>query len=239
MITFAANGPLAPNVDALKATWSPKTSLLVAAQNPGPTLCSGASATWRFPISVSNVSATGLVAWVALPAGALNPDFGQDARLRFISATYGGQVNTTGAPLLVHGVSVPAGAVYWNLGATRYGTSFPLSLTAQIPNGTLDGTSYTLTVTAQATNSGPPVTATTQPTLASASTALRVTKSLSGVYRIGDEDRAELGSTIGYRLTVTNDFSPTCRATARNLVLWDPRPPPARASPARPTATPR
>lgn len=221
-LTFAANGPLAPSLDALKVTWSPKTSIQVAAQNPSPTLCSGASATWRFPISVSNVSATGLVAWVALPAGTLSPDFGQDARLRFISATYGGQVNSTGAPLLVHGVSVPAGAVYWNLGTTRYGSSFPLSLTAQIPNGTLNGTSYSLTVTAQATNSGAAVTATAQPTLASSTPALRVTKSLTGVYRIGDEDRAELGSTIGYRLTVTNDFSPTWRATARNLVLWDP-----------------
>lgn len=221
-ISFGANGPLAPGVDALKLTWSPQTTIQVAAQNPGPTLCSGASATWRFPISVSNVSANGLVAWVALPAGTLSPDFGQDARLRFISATHGGQVNSTGAPLLIHGVSVPAGAVYWNLGTTRYGSSFPLSLTAQIPNGTLDGTSYSLTVTAQATNSGAAVTATSQPTVASATPSLRVNKSLTGVYRIGDEDRAELGSTIGYRLTVTNDFSPTCRATARNLVLWDP-----------------
>lgn len=221
-LTFAANGPLAPSLDALKVTWSPRTSIQVGAQNPGPTLCSGASATWRFPISVSNVSATGLVAWVALPAGTLSPDFGQDARLRFVSATYGGQLNSTGAPLLVHGVTVPAGAVYWNLGTTRYGSSFPLSLTAQIPNGTLNATSYTLTVTAQATNSGAPVVATAPPTLASSTPALRVTKSLTGVYRIGDEDRAQLGSTIGYRLTVTNDFSPTCRATARNLVLWDP-----------------
>lgn len=221
-LTFTANGPLEPNIDALKVTWSPRTNIQVAAQSPASTLCSGVAGTWRFPLSVSNVSATGTVVWTELPVGTLSPNFGQDSRLRFVAATHGGQVNTTGAPLVVSGVSVPPGAVYWNLGTIRYGSSFPLALTAMIPNGTLDGTSYAFTATAHAGNAGAAVTATSGVTLASAAPALRFEKTLTGVYRIGDEFRAELGSQIGYRLTVTNDYSPTCRATARNLVVWDP-----------------
>ncbi len=221
-VTFTPNGPLAPNLDSLKATWSPKTTLQLVATRPDESFCSGESRQWRFPFSVSSVSATGTLVWVELPNGVLNPDFGQDSKLRFISATEGGRINATGASIFIRGTEIRPNTVYWDLGTVRYGTSFPLVVTAQIPNGTLDGTSYTLTARAVASNGGPAIAATAASTVARSAPRLTVDKSLTGVYRIGNEYRAELGSTIGYRVTVTNTYAPTCSAVAQKLVLWDP-----------------
>lgn len=221
-ITVFGQGPSTPNLDRLEVGWSPRTSLRLAATPPAPELCSGATGTWRFPFSVSNVTARDTVVYVPLPDGThAAPDFGQDARLVFISASGGGRYHPGPGPLVVDGVSVPARSVYWELGDVRFGSSFPLTLTAQIPSGTLDQTSYVLTARGRASNSPDEVVATAATVTSDASPQLSVTKSFTGLHRIGDVWRALDGSTVGVRLTVSNAAG-QCRATARRVVLWDP-----------------
>ncbi|MBL8785755.1 MAG: hypothetical protein JNJ59_12680, partial [Deltaproteobacteria bacterium] len=220
-INIAPNGPIWPALDKVKVTWSPEATLLLSAQSPS-TLCSGATGLWKFPFSVSNVTARTVVVKVPLTSGQLSPTFAdQTPNLQFIGATQGGQYHAGPGPIVVDGVTIDPQTVYWRLGDVRYGSTFPLSFTAVIPNGTLKNTTWNFTATAAAGNAQT-VQAAVPTTTADASPGLVLEKTLTGVYRIGNEWRARNGSTIGYRLTARHSYSPTCRATIENAVIWDP-----------------
>ena len=219
-VTFAANGPSEPIVDALAVTWTPVSTLKLAANNPA-SLCSGQTGLWKFPFSVSNVTSKATVVTVPLGTGSLTPVFpDQNTRLQFISATHGGLYHAGPGSIVVDGVTILPNTVYWRLGDVRFGTTFPLGLTAVIPNGTLGGTTYQLTATGYANNAAT-VAATTTLTTATATPALVIEKTLTNAYRIGDQWRAKSGSNIGYTITVRNSFASQCRATAERIVVWD------------------
>jgi len=106
----------------------------------------GATFNTRTRVSVSGASTTQLVVWLSWET-TLHQDFGQVDVLEFVSATNGGQF--TAVPIVVSGVAIPAGSVFWNLGARAAGTAFALDATLRPVNGSLSGTIHALTGSAQ------------------------------------------------------------------------------------------
>ncbi|TNF26342.1 MAG: DUF11 domain-containing protein [Deltaproteobacteria bacterium] len=211
VVTLTKNGPIAPTLQGLRVTWAPRSVLALTFSGPA-TVNAADSVTWRLATSVSLVDAQDLVAWVVLPtpnvpaAGSTtSPPAApvsaetQDASLSFVSATDGGLYNATGAPITVGGVSVPARAVYWNLGSVSSGHTFALRFTARTKMGTLDQTFFEPTAHVHASNADPIDSAWATTRVSSAPNPF-IRKTASNVYLLFNEYRAYAGSSITYTL---------------------------------------
>ncbi|MFT7583391.1 MAG: MYXO-CTERM domain-containing protein, partial [Myxococcota bacterium] len=142
---------LRPTVQALKVTWTPRAILRLTHTAP-ETACSRDTVTFRTQVSVNFVNADALVVHAPLPSASAMART-QAADLSFINASNGGAVHPAGgAPLVVAGVNVPAGSVYWNLGDVAAGSTFILTHNLRIPQGTLNQTSYSSQAHAAAAN---------------------------------------------------------------------------------------
>ncbi|PKN55529.1 MAG: hypothetical protein CVU56_20835 [Deltaproteobacteria bacterium HGW-Deltaproteobacteria-14] len=211
IVTLKKNGPIAPTLQGLRVTWSPRSILALNFTGPA-TVNSADTVTWRLATSVSLVNAQDLVAWVVLPtpnvpaAGSTTAPPAlpasaetQDASLSFASATDGGLYNGTGGPITVAGVSVPAGAVYWSLGEVAAGHTFALRFTARTKMGTIDQTFFEPVAHVHAANANaidsPKVT-----TRVSSAPNPFIRKTASNVYLLFNEYRAYAGSEITYTL---------------------------------------
>jgi|GEM_PF-1003114 len=211
IVTLTKNGPIAPTLQGLRVTWEPRSILALNFSGPA-TVNAADSITYRLATSVSLVDAEGLVAWVVLPtpntpaAGSTTsaptaPTSAEthDASLSYVSATDGGLYNSTGAPITVAGVSVPANAVYWNLGSVESGHTFALRFTARTKMGTLDQTFFEPTAHVHAANADPIDSAWVTTRVTSAPNPF-IRKTASNVYLLFNEYRAYAGSTITYTL---------------------------------------
>jgi|GEM_PF-258842 len=130
-----------PVVDDVEVSWTAAPVIDVAIS--GPTLVSaGRSAQYRIGVANSFVDAQNPVVFVRLPTETsglegFDPSYIQARQPVFASATAGGSV--TASQIEVDGVTVPAGAVFWRLGAIPAGRTLGLSFAMTWPDGAQNG----------------------------------------------------------------------------------------------------
>ncbi len=201
-VTLTKVGAIAPTVSALEVTWTPLTVLAVTLAPQQPTACSAATMTFRVGVSASFVDAKDVVVVAPLPTPGAN-DTAQDTSVSFVSATQGGQV-TGAAPLTVHGVTVPANSVYWDLGTRHAGETFGLFFTVRTNQGLLDQMTYTSSAQAFASNGAPASAPEATVTISSTPGPYLDKEPSVGAYRIAGQWYAEAGTVLGYRLAGWN-----------------------------------
>ncbi len=204
----------APVIDNLMLTWQPLSTISVAAV-PRGAACAGSTVTFDVPVSVSNVRAEGLVVKLAKPVFDNAPRGGVD--LRFVSATNGGRQNS-GATLAFDALRVAAGDVYWVLPAPiEAGTTFILSATFAVPEGSDDAVQHITTASADALNSdlalSPSATA-----FVAASPAPRITLEYPGSPFIDGVNRHPAGAAMTTTLTVGNSRN-SCPQVYRDVIV--------------------
>jgi len=215
VVTLAKNGPIAPTLQALRVTWTPRSVLALGFTGPA-SVNAGGTITWRLAASVSLVEADALVAWVVLPAPNTPADGSttappaypvtgesRDAALSFAGALEGGRFNGTGADLDVGGVSVPPNAVYWTLGSVAAGHTFALRFSARTQTGTLDQTFFEPVAHLHAANADP-IDSPWVTTHVSAAPSPWLARSTSPTYPLFGAHHVYAGTTLTYTLTGGN-----------------------------------
>lgn len=188
---------IAPNVKALKVSWTPRSVLNVTLEAP-TTRATGDGIVLRVAASVSYVDATDFVAWAPAPT-ATNNRYNQPANLTFVSATEGGLYHAGPSPLVIGTTSVPAGSVYWTRPTLAAGNTFAYYATFRSNNGLVTDVAYPFQAHVASSNA------------TSVSTAVRTTrltstargyldKSSSGTFIIGGQAYANNDALITLRL---------------------------------------
>ncbi|MCC6623573.1 MAG: DUF11 domain-containing protein [Deltaproteobacteria bacterium] len=197
----AMGSPIPPTVSALQVTWRPRSVLAASLEAP-TTKATGDAIQLRFPVSVSYVDATRYVAWVTASDVASN-GYLQPAGLAFESATGGGLFNGTGADLLVQGVAVPPGAVYWTLPSQQAGKTYSYFATFRSPNGLVNGAAYQFVGQVRASNASP-VTTVTRATRVTSSPAAGLLHTVAGAYWINGTVYADYTQLLTFTVSPTN-----------------------------------
>ncbi len=154
VIVDFTRGAVDPMITDLTVTWTPISVLLLDKSAPW-SVQAGQHLVYNIRYSVNYVEARDLVVWDKIPLkadGTMIPptEHGQNDDVAFVEASQGGVYTTT--PVTVHGVEIPAGSVYWDLGTKPEGTTDTLWFTVRTRNGTLNQTRLVNRATAGAAN---------------------------------------------------------------------------------------
>jgi len=131
---FASPHSGTPNFPRIRA-WQMNTALMTPTS-----VVSGLNFNARTTFSVSGCEASDAVLWTTITT-LPDQDFGQNEAPSFVSATVGGTFTASGTT--VHGVNIPAGSVFWNLGSLPL-AAFARETTLASAAGGLNGTRYQL-----------------------------------------------------------------------------------------------
>jgi len=219
LVVRLAHGAIPPTVSAVEVRWTPKSVVGVGITAVQSSVCAADTITYRVGTAVSFVDADRLVVYAPMPEAIDNAD--PLAEPAYVSATSGGRLNG-GTPLTLGAVTVPANAVYWDLGGKSAGETFILSFVVRTRMGTTDGTTYEATAFAGA-NNAEPVAAGAVTTVLESRPSPFLNKSVGGAYRINGSDYADPGTALTFNVSGGN-YAQTpsrCGETYRNAVVFD------------------
>ncbi|TNF24770.1 MAG: DUF11 domain-containing protein, partial [Deltaproteobacteria bacterium] len=218
LVVHLAHGPVPPTVGALEVRWVPKSVLGVGITAVQGSVCAADTISYRVNTAVSFVDADRLVVYAPLPEPVDNDD--PLAELAFVSATAGGLLNG-GSARTIGSVTVPANAVYWDLGPRAAGETFVLTFVVRTRMGTRDDTHYEAVAYAGAANAEDASSPSTLVTL-QAAPAPFLRLDVGGAFRIGGVDYADPGTVLTYAVSGGNfaQVPSRCGERYRSVVVY-------------------
>jgi uncharacterized repeat protein (TIGR01451 family) len=223
VIVTLTEGTVSPLVSGLAVTWEPVTRLLLDKTAPA-SVAAGQQLVYRIRYSVNHVATRNLVVWDKVPRAAdgtlIYPAaHGQNDDVAFVEASHGGVYTAT--PVTVHGVEIPGGSVYWDLGTKSEGMTDTLWFTVRTKNGTLNGTRAVNSASATAENAGVVHSGTVETLITSEPAPVVTKRTGNGIYTLESGNYTFPGQINRFSIEVRNNHAGEGCETMYGTVVYD------------------